>query len=440
MGIPKALPREKSGLWLTKDNKLVSMHANMTATTYKLTNYFLWRAQQENKLEELSVDCRTIIKDCNIKATNFSEILLTECKKVALTQISVMDDNGNWKVRQVIPNMTYEDGVLTADINPKVAPYIYGLKQNFTRGNMLQTNKCDTYAAIRLYETCNSWARTGYAYYSIEEWRSLLGGDKEIYERFSNFNQKIIKPAVKIVNENTDLEISPEYIKTGRKTTHMKIHVRKKAYLPEGTEKIVDMNVSDVVVEDKIQSSTVGEPEITFTLEERDVIKRMTKEYRQTKKNAEAYIKNYGLEYCKEQMEYVRQENLKQEIKRIGGYFRKAMEGDYAGSKQIQVEAAKAEEAERKEIAAWNRDAANMDEILEKASENEEASLEQKILAEHPEVTSLYQGMGISGDRIARWLEKYSEILLLKLAFKLQGQSGITADYIEANLNINEKK
>jgi hypothetical protein len=31
------------------------------------------------------------------------------------------------------------------------------------------------------------------------------------------------------------------------------------------------------------------------------------------------------------------------------------------------------------------------------------------------------------------------EVLLFKLAFKLQGQSGITADYIEANLNINEK-
>lgn len=437
MGIPKALPREKSGLWLTKDNKLVSMHANMTATTYKLTNYFLWRAQQENKLEGLSVDCRTIIKDCNIKATNFSEILLTECKKVALTQISVMDDNGNWRVRQVIPNMTYEDGILTADINPKVAPYIYGLKQNFTRGNMLQTNKCDTYAAIRLYETCNSWARTGYAYYSIEEWRSLLGGDKEIYERFSNFNQKIIKPAVKIVNDNTDLDITPEYIKTGRKTTHMKVHVRKKNYLPEDKE--TDVKAADIVEEDNISSSPIVEPEITFTLEERDVIRKMTKEYRQTKKNAESYIRNYGVEYCKEQMEYVRQENLKQEIKRIGGYFRKAIEGDYAGSKQIQVEAARAEEEERKEKVAWNKDAAKMESLFETSGQSAEKSLEQSILAEHPEVATLYQGMGITDDRIARWLEKYSEVLLFKIAFKLQGQEGITADYIEANLNVNEK-
>jgi hypothetical protein len=174
-------------------------------------------------------------------------------------------------------------------------------------------------------------------------------------------------------------------------------------------------------------------------LEERDVIRKMTKEYRQTKKNAESYIRNYGVEYCKEQMEYVRQENLKQEIKRIGGYFRKAIEGDYAGSKQVQLEAAKAEEAEHKEIAAWNKDAAKMDSLFETASQSSEKALEQSILAEHPEVTALYQGMGISDDRIARWLEKYSEVLLFKIAFKLQGQSGITADYIEANLNVSEK-
>ena len=80
-----------------------------------------------------------------------------------------------------------------------------------------------------------------------------------------------------------------------------------------------------------------------------------------------------------------------------------------------------------------------MDSLFETASQSSEKDLEQSILAEHPEVTALYQGMGISDDRIARWLEKYSEVLLFKIAFKLQGQSGITADYIEANLNVSEK-
>ena len=430
MRIPKALPREKNGLWLTKDNKLVAMHANMTATTYKLTNYFLWRAQQENKLEGLSVDCRTIVRDCNIKATNFSEILLNECQKVALTQISVMDEKGNWKVRQVIPNMTYEDGILTADINPKVAPYIYALEKSFTKENMIQTNKCDTYAAIRMYETCNSWARTGVAYYSIEEWRKLLGGNKDIYQRFSNFNQKIIKPAVKIVNENTDLEIFPEYIKTGRKISHMKIHIQKKNFLPMPKEK--DSNVAEVILKDKIPSIPIKKEKkesIMFSLEERDVINKMIKEYRQTKKNAEMYIKHYGVEYCKEQIEYVRQEKGKQEIKRLGGYFRKAIEDDYAGKKQIQVKAAKNEEEEKKNIAAWNKEVAGIDALLDK-------SLEKRILSEHPEVTDIYRGIGIEDDRIARWLEKYPEVELFKIGFQIQGATGITAEYIEANLSI----
>ena len=193
-------------------------------------------------------------------------------------------------------------------------------------------------------------------------------------------------------------------------------------------------------MESNITPLTVVEQVVTFTLEERDVIRKMTKEYKQTKKNAESYIRNYGVEYCKEQMEYVRQENLKQEIKRIGGYFRKAIEGDYAGSKQVQLEAIRAEEEEHKEVVAWNKDAAKMDSLFEVANQPSEKSLEQSILDEHPEVASLYQNMGITDDRIARWLEKYPEVLLFKIAFKLQGQSGITADYIEANLSIAEKQ
>ena len=77
---------------------------------------------------------------------------------------------------------------------------------------------------------------------------------------------------------------------------------------------------------------------------------------------------------------------------------------DYAGKKQIQVKAAKNEE-EKKNIAAWNKEVAGMDALLDK-------SLEKRILSEHPEVTDIYRGIGIEDDRIARWLEKYPEVEL----------------------------
>jgi hypothetical protein len=46
--------------------------------------------------------------------------------------------------------------------------------------------------------------------------------------------------------------------------------------------------------------------------------------------------------------------------------------------------------------------------------------------------------MGITDAKIARWLEKYPEVLLFKIAFKLQGQSGITADYAVFISNLNK--
>ena len=435
MGTPKPLPREKDGLWLTKDNKLIMMHGNMTVTTYKITNYFLYKAQQENRLDNLSVDAKTIVADCNIKNTNYSKVLFEECKKVAITQISMMDDAGNWRIRQIIPSMTYENGILTAYINPQMAPYIQGLTKNFTKADMLIANKCDTYSAFKMYEICNSWIRTGYAFYSIDEWRELLGGTS--YDSFSGLKQRVITPAIDVVNRCTDIEITPEFIKTGRKTTHMKVFIKKKPCLLAAVE---TAEVNEPVVKVEEEEVSAAKNESAFSLIEIDTIRAMVKDFRQKKKDAEAYVKNYGVEYCKEQMEYVRQEDKRQKLKRIGGYFRKAMEGDYAGSKQINIEAARAEEREHREIQEWNREAASMNNLIENSGSMTEDELVKNILQEHPEVASLYQALGITDKKIARWIEKYSEVLLLKLGIKMQGKSGITAEYIEANLNINEKK
>lgn len=38
MGNPKPLPREKDGLWLTEDNKLIMMHGNINANNHKVRN------------------------------------------------------------------------------------------------------------------------------------------------------------------------------------------------------------------------------------------------------------------------------------------------------------------------------------------------------------------------------------------------------------------
>ena len=105
---------------------------------------------------------------------------------------------------------------------------------------------------------------------------------------------------------------------------------------------------------------------------------------------------------------------------------------------QTNLEEVRSEEAERKEIVQWNRVAA-MDILLEKAGGSSEEDLVEAILSQNEELTNLYRSFGIEDRQIARWIEKYDEVLLFRIGLKLQGQSGMTADYIEANLIINRK-
>ena len=67
MGKVDTLPREKGGLWLTKDNRLIAMHGNMTAVTYKIINFVLLLAQKEGRPHNLKVTGAELVKVCNIK-------------------------------------------------------------------------------------------------------------------------------------------------------------------------------------------------------------------------------------------------------------------------------------------------------------------------------------------------------------------------------------
>ena len=429
MGRTEKLPREKDGLWLTEDNKLIMMHGNMTIVSHKLTNYFLWLAQHQNKLKGLTVDCRTLLRDCNIKDTSFSRVLYEECKRVAKTQISIMDEDGNWKIRQIIPNMDYKDGVLSADLNPEIAPYIQGLTGNFTKSNLLVANKCSTYPSFRLYKICNSWLRTGYAYYSIDEWRQALGGTDKAYDKIYEFKRRIVVPAIKGVNKHTDLFVEAEYIKTGRKISHIKIHIQKKK-----ESKLIEN--AEYVELDRGKTET-KEPTTVFSLEERDTIKVMIADFKQSQKDAESYIKDYGVDYCKEQIAYVRQQHKEKGLRRIGGYFHKAITQDYAGKNLSLIEAARAEEAARHEKAGWNADVRKNGIIP--ASPDEEKQV-QDILAEHQEIALLYRNMGMPDESIARWIEKYPEVLLFKVGLQKQQECGITVDLIDTVLKVNSQK
>src|SRR5699024_9751951 len=71
--------------------------------------------------------------------------------------------------------------------------------------------------AIRLYETICSWREVGKTpKYKIDDIRGKLGVEPEQYNTMSNFKARVLKTAIKQINEHTDLNVKYQQHKTGR--------------------------------------------------------------------------------------------------------------------------------------------------------------------------------------------------------------------------------
>lgn len=347
MSKEKKPARYKQGIVITKDNKLVRIHGNMTPTSYKLTNYILWAAIKQERLDNLTINGTEVVNMLGFDDNRLGKFLKDECKKVSETSVEIQskdEPDEQWTFMNLIPWINYDHGVLKATINPKLAPYIRDLRGNFTPIEIETLNTCGTYPAMRLYEVCLSWKGAGEVEYSVAQWKALLGATKQSYNVFAQFRRRVFDPAVAAVNEKTNLHIEPSFEKEGRTVTYISVKIQEKNY--EIIPQIGAPIVSEEQDKEKPVSKTLKTKEKLNSSQLRVLEDMMGMGL--TKRTANKYLASYGEAYCKAQVDFVVEMSKKGRIKNTAGYLRRAMDGDFAGERE------RAREAERREHE-WQR-------------------------------------------------------------------------------------
>jgi len=138
------------------------------------------------------------------------------------------------------PYIEPKDGIIKIRLDKDMKPYLLQLKENYTRYELIWTLHFKSKYTIRLYELVKSiHFHDLYEYtreYTIDELRRLL--DAEIYTNWINFRQRVLDPAVKEINENSDKIVRYEPIKRGRSFTRIKLFISSKDSIE--TEEIRD--------------------------------------------------------------------------------------------------------------------------------------------------------------------------------------------------------
>lgn len=110
-----------------------------------------------------------------------------------------------------------ELAILEVTFAPDVVPLITRLEKHFTSYQLKQVAQLTSKYAIRLYEILIAWKEIGKTpLISLEDFRHKLGLEINEYQKMVNFKSRVLEPAVKQINDLTDITVKYEQFKSGR--------------------------------------------------------------------------------------------------------------------------------------------------------------------------------------------------------------------------------
>ena len=148
---------------------------------------------------------------------------------------------GLLKNKYTFPKQSKE---IKVEIYPELAEFFLGIKETFTKYplKVLQslTNKYD----LLLFEYFQSIQKIGSQKMSIDKLKELLGL-KNKYQHMGTFLKDVLDPSIKRINENTDIEITYQKIKTKNKITGLHFFVKgtNKFSVKEYIQSVIDKKI-----------------------------------------------------------------------------------------------------------------------------------------------------------------------------------------------------
>lgn len=221
---------------VSQDNSLIgARHSNTTETEAKLIAVMISTVEKnDDKFEKQRISVADFCELMGIKKPEYRHIKSAVekliGKSVAVEQIQ---ENGRskWIGRTWFSEIIYTDGegVIEYTFSPSMEPYLLDLKE-FTRYHLSNILSLKSSYSIRLYELSKQHQNKKIKTFSLEleELRKKIGATQKSYDAFGSFKQKILTPALQEIKNTTDIVVTYEEIKRGRKVVAIKFLIEPK--------------------------------------------------------------------------------------------------------------------------------------------------------------------------------------------------------------------
>lgn len=302
----------------------------LTALIKKLYAVILLVSQEQGNCSEYSIPLSHVIRRGNIDSKNTKLIreYLESMRRFSITwNTRTSDDEYEWRNTGMLKEVWITQGqgkqaILSWELPNKIKERLVDPASFFTRLSLQMMTSLRGGSSITLYEICCQYATNNHngkggltRRASIEWWRPRLNGSLDVdgCQEYKYFKRDLLFPAIKEINQISDICVELIEHKNGRKVEEIQFLVRKK---PQGSLDLTNQNLVDADLVNKIMKFGISkdDAEEIFLSNDSDLL-RITVDF------VEGRIKSRNAE-------------------RLGspaGYFVKALKGKWATAKKASL-------------------------------------------------------------------------------------------------------
>ena len=238
---------------VVKDNALMNASYNLEVTEQRLILLAIINARQtgngitaDSKLE---IHANDYASRFNVSNDGAYKALKSAVLNLFDRQFSFKEEDKKGNIGTVksrwVSRIKYIDDSATLEITfaPDVVPLITRLEQQFTSYQLKQVTQLTSKYAIRLYELIIAWREVGKVpQIELNDFRNRIGLENSEYTAMCDFKKRVLEPAIKQINEHTDIVTTYEQHKKGRSITGFSFKFKQKQIRNEAKK---DKNIGD---------------------------------------------------------------------------------------------------------------------------------------------------------------------------------------------------
>lgn len=272
-----------------KSNNLIEARYNLSTLEQKLLLITISEIKnsEKNTIEFTTKELYNILNITTNRQNELRKILEELVNKSIIIIDKSLRNRKKTLVTHWFSSVTYnENGIIQIAFDTELLPYLLKLKTNFTTYTLDNILPMKKKYSIRFYELLKQYQKIGKRNFTVSELREILNCENE-YLKFAEFERRIIVPAVKEINDHSDIIVEYTKFKKGKSINEIEFIIKSKRGVENSKEVITSCDEFEKLTQTELEKLKNDYP-MSEIVEAYDYIRKSTHSYKI--KNWYAYL------------------------------------------------------------------------------------------------------------------------------------------------------